>query len=177
VIGAIGSLIKRKANHHLLGALARLSPETRRKLVIVFVGEGPEKASLINLAHQLGLSQHVLFVGFQSKPLPWLAAFDILVLASAKEGLPRVILEAMLLGKPVVSSCVTGSRELVVDGENGVLFPYGDECALAAALSRLLEDAALRTRMGIAGRQWVSQNYTIERYVEGVERELLAAVQ
>jgi len=94
---------------------------------------------------------------------------DILVLASAKEGLPRAILEAMLLGRPVIASDVVGSRELVRPEATGLLFPYGDVAGLARHLQRLLEHPEQRRRLGEAGRATVMEEYSIERYVAGVE--------
>ncbi|MCK7500102.1 MAG: glycosyltransferase [Comamonadaceae bacterium] len=100
------------------------------------------------MTRQLKLMDRVTFAGFQKVPLPWVAAMDILVLASAKEGLPRGILEAMLLGKPVIASDVVGSRELVRPELTGLLYPYGDVDALAQHLQRLLESADERRRFG-----------------------------
>ena len=93
---------------------------------------------------------------------------DIFCLASAREGLPRVILEAMLLGKPVVATDIPGCRELVRHGETGYLVPHGDVAALADALSRLLANPELRTKFGQRGREIVLAEHSIERYVHGV---------
>lgn len=175
VIGSIGSLIQRKANDHLLRAAARVRARCSQPFQIILVGEGPEHERLTLLAKQLGLEGQTQFAGFQQHPLAWAAAMDIVVLASAKEGLPRVILEAMLLGKPVIASDVVGSRELVRHETSGFLYPYGDEDALANHLQQLLEDADLRQKMGAAGRQDVLQNYSIERYVSSVETQLQEA--
>ena len=177
VIGSIGSLIKRKSNDHLLRAAARVRQTCAVPFIIVLVGEGPEQKSLEALAHQLGLADQVIFAGFQQTPLAWGAAMDIVVLASAKEGLPRVLLEAMLLGKPAIASNVVGSQELVLHGQSGYLYPYGDETALAARLQVLLEQPALRQQLGATGRQRVLQNFSIERYVSDVENTLGAAPQ
>ncbi|MBZ0091500.1 MAG: glycosyltransferase family 4 protein, partial [Sulfuricellaceae bacterium] len=173
VVGAVGSLIKRKAVDHLLQAVARLGsgPECQ----VLVVGEGPQQDALEQLAAGLGLGERVTFSGFQKQALPWIAAMDVFVLASAKEGLPRVILEAMLLGKPVIASRVIGSKELVLDGETGFLYDYGDVDALAGHLKRLLADERLREAMGAAGRQRVLNDYSIERYVAGVEKILAEA--
>ncbi len=173
VVGAVGSLIRRKAVDHVLRAVARLdsAPECQ----VLIVGEGPLRGALEKLAAELGLAERVLFAGFQKTPLPWIAAMDILILASPKEGLPRVILEAMLLAKPVIASRVIGSKELVIDGETGFLYEYGDVHALAGHLKRLLADEHLRKTMGAAGRQRVLNDYSIEQYVAGVETLLAEA--
>ena len=169
VVGSVGSLIARKANDHLLRAAAAVRDRCQVPFHLLLVGDGPERTALESLAAQLDLAGRVTFAGFQKAPLPWVAAMDILVLASAKEGLPRAILEAMLLGRPVIASDVVGSRELVRPEATGLLFPYGDVAALARHLQRLLEHPEQRRRLGEAGRATVMEEYSIERYVAGVE--------
>lgn len=88
-----------------------------------------------------------------------LAAADIFVLPSHFEGLPLSVIEAMMAGVPVVTSDIKGCRELVRNGVNGVLVPPGDAAALATALNRLANDAALRHRMGEAGRRIALARY------------------
>lgn len=171
VVGTIGSLIKRKSIDHLIRALASRSEPVH----LLVVGEGPEEAALKRLAAELDVAERVHFAGFRQQPLPWLAAMDIFVLASAKEGLPRVVLEAMLLGKPVVASRVVGPAELVVEGETGFLYDYGDVAALALRLGELAGSPALRVRLGEAGRRRVVEHYSIDGYVKGVEQVLSAA--
>lgn len=173
VIGTVGSLIQRKAVDHLLRAVARLPPEHAPHLLIV--GTGPEAPALRRLAEELGLTRQITFAGFQKQPLPWLAAMDVFALTSPSEGLPRVILEAMLLAKPVVASNVTGSKEVVVHDKTGYLYAYGDIDALAAHLARLLHDPAQRQVLGAAGRRLVSADFSIETYVAGVTNILEAA--
>ncbi len=169
VVGSVGSLIARKANDHLLRAAAAVHDRCQVPFHLLLVGDGPERAALESLAAQLHLAERVTFAGFQKAPLPWVAAMDILVLASAKEGLPRAILEAMLLGKAVIASDVVGSRELVRAEATGLLYPYGDVDGLARHLHRLLEHPEQRRRLGEAGRATVLEDYSIERYVSGVE--------
>jgi len=94
---------------------------------------------------------------------------DIFVLTSEQEGLPRVILEAMLMGKPVVASNVSGPSELVVDGETGFLVPAKNPQAFAKSILKLVENPTLRTQMGENARKRVIENFSIEKYVKGVE--------
>lgn len=175
VLGTVGRLMPIKAVDHLIQALARLRSEGLSPDCVI-VGEGGQRAALEKMVNQLNLSTQVSFAGFQRVPLAWVQAMDICVLCSSKEGLPRVVLEAMLAGKPVVGSDVTGTRELVVNEETGLLYPYGDIDALVAALRRLLLSPDLRLEMGSAGRMRVCSNYSIETYVEGVSRVLSEAM-
>jgi len=169
VIGTVGSLMRRKHVDLLIRALARTAGKAGGGITGLIVGEGPERSTLEAEARRLGMGGSCRFVGFQEDPLSFLDAMDIVALASESEGLPRVLLEAMLLSKPVVATRVTGCEDLVVDGETGLLVPFGDKGKLEDALGRLAADAAERDRMGRKGRERVLSEYTIEKYVRGVE--------
>lgn len=176
VFGAVGQLTERKGLRYLLQATARLV-EQGLPVRLLLVGDGPQRAELEALTTRLGLQSHVVFTGFQTQPLPYTAAMDVCVLASQSEGLPRVLLEAMLLGKPVIATRVVGSRELVDEGITGRLVPFADPVGLAEAMAVLCRDPALRQRMGQAGRARVLEHYTIDRYVRGVEAILEKAAR
>ena len=175
VVGSVGSLLPRKAQDHLIRALAAVRPRLNTGVQLVLVGDGTERERLMRLAEACGLASIITFAGFRSDVLAWLAAMDIVVLSSNNEGFPRTILEAMLLSKPVIASNVIGSRELVADGISGRLYPFGDIPALAAHLECLISDSRLRARMGAAGRAIVEKDYAIEGYVNAVERVLEGA--
>jgi glycosyltransferase involved in cell wall biosynthesis len=97
------------------------------------------------------LKTRIRFLGYRPDVAALMASADIFTLPSHREGMPRSIIEAMLCGLPVVATDIRGSREEVVDGETGLLVPVNDPPALAAALTRLVEDQNLRFRMGFAG--------------------------
>jgi glycosyltransferase involved in cell wall biosynthesis len=173
VFGSIGSLIARKSNHHTLDALAQFSqrhPNTDWKMILI--GEGPERTALAAQAKALGIAKHLIFTGFRNNPFDYLATFDAFILASSSEGLPRVVLEAMLLGIPVIGSDVIGTAELIDHQRTGLLFPWSDSQTLAQHLSRISEDAGLRQQLADNARQHVHNHYAIEHYVAGVEHEL-----
>jgi glycosyltransferase involved in cell wall biosynthesis len=170
VVGTVGSLMRRKHVDLLIRALARAAGDVRGGVVGLIVGDGPERAILEEEARRLGMGGSCHFTGFRPDSLSCLDAMDVVALASEGEGLPRVLLEAMLLSKPVVATRVTGSEDLVVDGETGLLVPFGDEGSMAEALVRLAADEGERARMGASGRTRVVSRYSIGQYVEGVER-------
>jgi glycosyltransferase involved in cell wall biosynthesis len=176
VVGTVGQLTARKGVMHLLHAVANLKAEGLAVTCLI-LGEGPQRGELESTVSRLGLLDLVSFVGFQSVPLAWVQVMDVCVLCSSKEGLPRVVLEAMLANKPVVGSDVTGTRELVVHEETGLLYAYSDVAALTASLRRLLSDGELRHSMGEAGRRRVAERYSIEAYVAGVMQVLDEAVR
>ncbi|KFB99797.1 group 1 glycosyltransferase [Trabulsiella guamensis ATCC 49490] len=177
VFGSIGSLLARKSNHHTLAALAQFHqqhPEASWKMILV--GQGPERSALEAQARTLGIAEHMIFTGFKNNPFDYLAAFDAFILASSSEGLPRVVLEAMLLGIPVVGSDVTGTQELVHHEQTGLLFPWSDVKMLENHLTRIWQDASLRQRLAQNGQQQVRSQYAIEHYVSGVE-DVLGTIQ
>ncbi|MCT4700822.1 glycosyltransferase [Enterobacteriaceae bacterium H20N1] len=173
VFGSIGSLIPRKSCHHTLEALHRFHqqhPEAKWKFLLV--GEGPDRDKLQQQANGYGFADRVIFTGFRNNPLDYLAAFDAFILASKSEGLPRVVLESMLLRTVVIGSNVTGTEELIDSGRTGLLYPYGDVLALAAHLQAVWQDSALRDVLTQQAHQRVIDNYAIEHYVAGVENVL-----
>ncbi|WP_338559354.1 glycosyltransferase [Erwinia sp. E_sp_B04_7] len=170
VFGSIGSLIPRKSNHHILQALEKFAaafPQARWKMVIL--GEGPEHEALQRQAKQAGIADRVIFTGFRHNALEYLAAFDVFILASKSEGLPRVVLEAMLLNTAVIGSRVTGTAELIAQDITGLLFDYGDTEALSERMKTLYLDADKRNRLLQQANANVKAHYAIEHYVAGVE--------
>jgi glycosyltransferase involved in cell wall biosynthesis len=142
----------------------------------VLVGEGPDRPAVAAELERLGLGDAARLAGERHDVPELLAEADIFVLSSRSEGLPLSILEAMRARLPVVASCVGGIPELVVDGETGLLVPPGDPSRLAAAIERLVEDPALRDRLGAAGRARLEELFDLGRcrreHLELYRREL-----
>jgi glycosyltransferase involved in cell wall biosynthesis len=169
LIGTVCSLIKRKRLNDLIEAIYIAANKTGHTIKCIIIGEGPERENLMDLAKRKNLHDKVIFTGFQLDAVSYINAMDIFVLTSEKEGLPRVILEAMLMGKPVVASNVTGPAELVVDGETGFLVPVRHPEIFAECVLKLIENHELRKQMGEKARRLVIENFSIEKYVAGVE--------
>jgi glycosyltransferase involved in cell wall biosynthesis len=145
---------------------------------VAIVGDGPLRRSLEDRARARNVEHVVSFLGEHADPLAVLRATDIFVLASWAEAFPYVILEAMSVGLPIVSSDVGGIPEALTHGHSGLLAPAGDAKATARALIELLDDPDLRERLGAAAQQVVRQRFTRTGMVEGVARvyeEALAA--
>ena len=141
-------------------------PEAR----CVLVGDGPERPAMEALADRLGIAPRVTFEGRIPDPAGVLAAGDVVVLPSLSEGLPRVVLEALGLGKPVVATRVGGIPEIIEDGRTGLLVSPDDPGALAAAVSQLWRDPAFARRLGDAGREEVRSRFSVEQAVRQTER-------
>ena len=134
------------------------------------VGDGPDRSMLEARVAAANLGSQVQLLGIRTRNeiAALLASTDVLVAPSVatrngkREGIPVVLMEAMAAGLPVVASRLSGIPELVRDGQNGRLVPPGDATALADALGELATDAALRERLGRAGRATVLQEFDVE---------------
>lgn len=168
----VGRLVPAKGQHVLLAAVDRLAG-AGRKVLLRFVGDGPDRASLEEEARTRGLGAAVVFEGSvnQDRIRALYSTADAFALASFAEGIPVVLMEAMAMEIPCVTTFITGIPELIRDGIDGLLVAPSDEEALAGALARLMDDPSLRRTLGAAGRRRVS-----ERYALGPNTERLATV-
>jgi glycosyltransferase involved in cell wall biosynthesis len=144
---AVGRLVEQK-NH----ALAIRALEYVRDAKLVIVGEGPLRAELEQLAGRAAVDDRVVLAGLRRDARALMGAADAIVLPSWWEGLPLTALEALASGTPLVATAVRGMRELLYDGEDALLVPPEDPAALGAALTRVLEDRGLASRLADAGR-------------------------
>lgn len=134
---AVGRLSPQKQYHHLLEAGAHLLPDTPFYLVIC--GEGAERDHLQEIINRLGLSSSVFLAGFVKNPYPLMKDADLLILSSAFEGFPNVLIEAHACGTPTVSyDKIGGVEEIVIEGVNGLLARYGDPHNLATTIRHAL---------------------------------------
>lgn len=160
LVGYIGQLIPRKGIDSLIRALASLGPTNIR---LCLVGEGHQRNELVELARELGVAERVEFFGYRADRLSFLKQFDAFALPSALEGIPRCVLESMAAGIPVIATDIPGCRDVVHDGQTGLLFPVGDAQSLANAIASLAGDAGLRARLGGAGRDLVEGEFSAAR--------------
>jgi hypothetical protein len=156
LVGIVGRLQRWKGMHVFVEALA-IARRTRPDVRGVIVG-GPHETEpaygdeLRDQARRLGIESAITFAGFQSNAAEWMQAMDVVVHASDHEPFGIVVVEAMALGKPVVAGAAGGPSEIITDGVNGLLSPYGDANALASAIGRLLDDPGFAGRLGDAAR-------------------------
>jgi glycosyltransferase involved in cell wall biosynthesis len=187
LILSVAQLSERKGLKHLVRACALL-----REAGVAFrceiVGDGPVRGDLERLIADLGVGESVVLTG----PLPYPEVVDRYRRATAfalpciiapdgdRDGIPNVILEAMAAGVPVVTTPVSGIPEVITDNETGLLVPQADPVALAAAITRVLDDADLGLRLGRAAREFVEREFDMNRNLDRLMdqfRALPAAVE
>ena len=172
---AAGRLAKPKNYPMLLNAVAKVGPEY--PLTLWILGEGPEKAPLLDLVHTLNLDQTVSFLGFQDNPWHYIKQADIFVLSSDYEGFGNVIIEALAVGTPVIATdCPYGPQEILAGGVYGVLVPPGDANEMAAAIRSLLDDPARRERFRLAGPSR-AKDFAVDKIVTQYEELFLRLIE
>jgi len=169
LVGFIGRLWPQKRVQDLIWAadILRMSGWNFR---IVIVGDGPRRAALERFADALEITSIVHFVGHRNDAAEIMRVLTMLVLPSKFEGLPNVALEAMMAGKPVIGTRISGTDEVVIDGETGILIPPQQPLELARAVRTILADPSLGRRMGAAGRDRVLKEFSIEGMIAKYQR-------
>lgn len=161
LLGTVGRLNPVKDQAGLIRAFRRLHANLAATGLVI-AGDGPLRGELEALAADLGVGEHVRFLGDRGDVDRLLPGLDVFVLPSRSEGYSIALLEACAAALPVVATDVGGNREIVRQGFNGDLVAAGDPGALAATLERLLSDPARAQRMGAAGREWVLREGSLE---------------
>jgi len=169
VVGTVACFKPQKAPRDFVKMAAEVLRQTPAQFMVV--GEGTLKKEAEELAEKLGIRDKIRFLGWRNDVEEVVATFDVFVLTSLWEGLPRVIPEAMAEGKPVVASAVDGNREAVLDGITGFLVPPGEPGAFAERVVQLLRDRELREKMGKEGRKR-AEIFSVEK-MENAYIELL----
>jgi glycosyltransferase involved in cell wall biosynthesis len=159
----------------LIGAVGRLSAEKGFDLLIrsadelfsrgldfnlIIIGEGDEKEPLTRLIHELNRQNRVHLLGYHSDLRPFYEAMDIFVLSSIREGLPNVLLEAMAMETPVLSTRVAGIPKLIQSGVSGLLIEPGSQEELTKGITSLLQSPECRRNFATAGRKTVSEKFS-----------------
>lgn len=167
VVGIVGRLVQEKGYVEFLHVAESLGAQYPDVYFLV-VGERLASDHSASIEEELScaqrcLGQRLILAGMREDVPGVLAAMDIFCLPSYREGMPRTIIEAMMMAKPVVATNIRGSREEVVPELTGLLVPTRDANALAQALESLIQDAALRARMGQDGRERALALYDEQR--------------
>jgi glycosyltransferase involved in cell wall biosynthesis len=178
-VGLVGRISRGKGHLAFVrgAALLRQSFPEARFLIVGSVTDGEKEydRAVRSLVSELGLEERVIFAGFREDVPRVLSALDALVVPSRSEALGNVVLEGMAARLPIAAAGEAGIRDIVVDGETGLLFPPDDPPRLADAVRRLLEDASLRRAMGAKGRRRVEDLFDRKKRTDRIE-ELYAEV-
>ncbi|GAB4284815.1 MAG: glycosyltransferase [Coriobacteriia bacterium] len=173
---SVGRFVEPKDQHTLLAAW-RDVVAAEPAAVLALIGSGPLEADLHAAAASLRIADSVRFLPPRPDLRPAYAAADVFAMSSRWEGLPYVVLEAMLAGLPVASTAVDGIPEAVVHGESGLLVPPRDPSALSGAILELLTDRERADRLGQAARTRVSSVFTYDTMVDGLMRVYAEVVE
>jgi len=175
VVGTIGRLSPVKGQRFFIEAMPVVL-KARPDTVGLIVGSGPEEAALRNKVSALGLGSSIKFIdsvkvsGADSvtDTRRILAAMDVFIFPSVKEGLGIALLEALASGKACIASRVGGIEDIITDHETGLLTGSGDVPSISKSILELLSDDGLRARMGDNGRRMVKENFTLKRMAREV---------
>jgi glycosyltransferase involved in cell wall biosynthesis len=180
LLGITGRITREKGFGELVGAVSLLRRDFPNAHLLVIGGQLSTERdafedALVDSITERDLEAHVTFAGFRNDVQDLLGLLDLFVLPSYREGLPRSVLEAMAMERPVVATQIRGCREAVVDGVTGLLVPAKDSQQLASAVVQIVADPELGARFGKAGRARVAATFD-ERFVfarlESFYREL-----
>ena len=175
LLGVVARLTDQKGVGDFLSALALLRERTDWSAVVV--GDGPLRAGLEAQARELGLADRCRFAGVRTDLADVLGALELLSVPSWSEGLPYLVLEAMLTATPIVATAVGGIPEVITDGVHGTLVPPRDPPRLAEALGRVLDDPARARALAEAARRHAAATLSLDRMladVDAVYRTVLA---
>lgn len=169
LVGMVGRLSWKKGYEVALDAAKILQAEVPG-IRFDIVGDGELRGDLEARARDMGLASTVRFLG-QRRDVPELMrGFDCFALSSVIEGMPNALLEAMALGRPVVTTAAGGSREVVLDGESGLVVPPRDAAALAGAIRRVVQQPELAARLAAAGQKRVREHFSLDAMIESLDQ-------
>ncbi|MBA2734773.1 MAG: glycosyltransferase [Acidobacteria bacterium] len=172
VFGAVGRMYWIKDYPTLFKAFAPIAAKMRETMLLV-VGDGQDREQLERLARELSLEERIIFTGQRSDIVDVLSAVDVFVHPSLAESFGQVIVEALALGKPVVSTDVGVSREIIENGVNGFLVPTGNSAALQEAMEKILRLRDGWEEMGRNGQKRV-QGFAVEKIEPAFEAQYVA---
>jgi glycosyltransferase involved in cell wall biosynthesis len=158
-IGYIGQLIERKDMPTLIAAFQLLSKE-RANIRMLVIGDGAKRVELQSQCELLDISGLIDFFGFRPDAASWLKTFDLFVLPSRMEGIPRCVMEALAASVPVVVTDIPGNRNLVCHKETGLLFSVGDTQQLTECIAFMIDNPAEAKEMARCGKRKVEEEYS-----------------
>ncbi len=176
ICGIVGRLDPLKGQRVLIKAATILKSRIPNLILMIVgdetAGEEGELLILKGLVEESGLESRVIFTGHQSPPGSIVPAFDVAVMATKRETFGNVAVESSALGIPTIATNAGGAPEIIEDGVNGLLVTPEDPQAFAEAIEKLYHEPELRGKMGEVGRRLMSEKFSVERHVVGLEKAL-----
>ncbi|MEL6658837.1 MAG: glycosyltransferase family 4 protein [Bacteroidota bacterium] len=164
IVSVVANARRMKGIPYLLEAASLLPPDSPVRFLLI--GRGLDSKETVQALRRKSIQDRFVFAGFRKDVLSLVKACDFSLLPSVKgEGLSKVLLESLFLGKPTIMTNIGGNRGLAVDNETGLVIPPRDPQAMADAIQRLAADTAFRTQIGAAGKEYIEANYSVDRSV------------
>jgi glycosyltransferase involved in cell wall biosynthesis len=161
-IGYIGQMIPRKKIDHILNIYNQIWLENNN-IELLLLGDGESRVEMERLALTLPSSESIYFLGFRNDRLELLSQFDLFVMTSSDEGIPRCLMEAIAMEIPVAAYNIAGVDQLVIHKKTGLLAKYGDQKALKKYWLTLLSDKKQADELAQQGREYVIERYSGQR--------------
>ncbi len=170
LVGLISYLRTYKGHEYFIEAASLLLPRAKN-VTFVIVGEGPEESAIQARIAELGLTEQVKMLGFREDLLDVFRSLDIFVIPSVEgDTIPQVLMQALALGLPVVSTTVGSIPDVIQDGETGFMVPPKNAAALADRIEILLDDQDLRRSLGARGHSLIESHYSLDRMLDRLEK-------
>lgn len=169
VFAVIGRLYPDKGHRYFIEAFSGIRKEFPSAVALI-IGEGPSEEEIRKQVRELGLEDSVKLCGVRKDMMHVYRNTDFLVLPSLTEGLPYVLLEAMLFKVPILATNVGGIPNIVIDGETGYLVPPADVPSLKSGMEKLLRNPEKNLRIAEEGHRFVTEKYSARRMASGYTR-------
>ena len=170
VVGIVSVLRSWKGHKYLIEAIKMVTDEIPN-IRLIIVGDGPQKENIQQLVHQLQLEEKVILTGYQPDPVIFYKAMDLMVLPSySGEATSQVLPQAMLMGKPVISTDAGGLTEVVIHNQTGLIVPIKNSHEIYKAIKVIYEDLALRNRLIKNGKKHALNFFTFDQMINTTER-------
>ena len=175
VVGVVAQMTVDKGYDVLIKA-AKIVVDKLPDTTFLAVGDGPELAEIYKNIKSCGITDNFKLVGYQKDVIPFYKLMDVVVLTSKREGMPMVLLEAMLMSKPVIATAVGGVPELIENGKSGFLCDKDDYNGIANKIILLLSDMNLRVNIGNAANKRIKDKFSVQNMADAYDREYKIAL-
>jgi glycosyltransferase involved in cell wall biosynthesis len=168
VYGYLGRLLEVKGADLMIDSFYQIQKKLD-KVMLLIVGDGPEREKLQSLVDGYGINDKVIFTGYRKNVYDYMNIFNCFILPSVREGLPIAVLEAMAMRKPVITTPVAGLKKLIKNGFNGIMLEQRTKEKLYEAMVDINVNRDLGNSISENAYNYLYEHYHIDRYVRNVE--------